>query len=327
MRGGQTRAGSRSLGDLQMEAQQLADAQRQIARQAAEAGTGKSASDTMRRLAGEKERLADQVESLSNGLKAASGGPGLEARQRQAVDAVTKDLDRMKLAQKMRDDAAAMRSPEKADVNRPPSAEGEQEVARTLGRMADRLGAAAGSRDTQRAAEQLGQTRDTKDRLAQLQRQITELQRQAKDASGTPRRGASSTSADGKAIGTSGGGTGGDRSADLARKQEEYQRELRRAADQLDRLRGEAGASGFTSRDPQSQSPLSARGYNQDFSKWEQLSREVNAGLERAETALSRKLRDQQARDRLQAPAPGRAPESYRRLVEQYYQSLAKEKR
>jgi hypothetical protein len=331
MRGQQARAGVPALGDLQMEAQQLAGAQRQVARQAASAGTGTAAADTMRRLAGEKERLADQVEHLSQGLTSAAASPGLEGRQRQAVDAVTKDLERLQLPKQMRDAAAAMRAPEKGDVNRPPSAAGEQDLANTLGRLADRVTAAAGSRDTQQAAEQLGQTREMRDRLAQIERRMGELQRQAaRGGTDSPAGGRSSSAdspANGRAVGTSGGDANGERTAALKRLQDEYARELRRAADQLNRLGGEAGANGFTPRDAQALSPLSAPGFHQDYSRWEELAHEVNAGLERAETVLTKRLRDQQGRDRLQAPASARAPESYRRLVEQYYQSLAKKDR
>jgi hypothetical protein len=337
----QARAGAPALGDLQMEAQQVADAQRQIARDAASPAGGQPTAKakpgvadgnrpgdpTMRRLAGEKERLADQVEHLAQGLKSAASSPSLEGRQRQAIDAVNRDLDRLQLPRQMRDQAAAMRAPEQGDVNRPPSAAGEQDLARTLGRVADRLASAAGSREAQQASEQLGQTRETRDRLAQLERKMSELQRQAAGGATDARAGsASSTDASqtGKAMGTSGGDATGDRAAALKRLQDEWARELRRAAEQLNGLGRDGGGIGLTPEGQRARSPLSAPGFHQDFSKWEQLSREVNAGLERAETVLTSKLREQQARDRLQAQSTQRAPEQYRRLVEQYYQSLAK---
>lgn len=331
MRGRQGGGGSPTLGDLQLQARQLTDAQGQVAREAASAGTGKAAADTMRRLAGEKERLADQAEQLGQGVRSAAANPGLEGRQRQLVDAVSRDLDRLQLPKQMRDSAAAMRAPDKADVNRPPSAEGEQELAKTLGRLADRMAAAAGSRETQQASEQLGETRDMRDRLARLERQIADLQRQG--AKGSPNSGArgrsSSTdsSASGKAVGTSGRGGSGDQTETLERLQDQYARELRRAADQLNRFGAEGGGQGITPPGARTLSPLSAPGFHQDYSKWEHLSHEISAGLERAETALAKKLRDQEARDRLQAPSSGRVPESYRRLVEQYYESLARDKR
>jgi hypothetical protein len=328
---GQRGGGAPTLGDLQMEARQLADAQGQVAREAASAATGKAATDTMRRLSGEKERLADQAEHLGQGLKSAAANPGLEGRQRQLVDSVNRDLDRLQLPKQMRDAAAAMRAPEKADVNRPPSAEGEQDLAKTLGRLADRMTAAAGSRETQQASEQLGQTRDTRDRLAQLERQIAELRRQAARGATDSRAGGRPSSTDApansNAVGTSGRGGSAEAAETLKRLQDEYARELCRAADQLNRLGAEGGGTGITPEGARTLSPFSAPGFHQDYSKWEQLSHEINAGLDRAETVLTKKVRDQQARDRLQAPASARAPEAYRRLVEQYYQSLAREKR
>src|SRR5205085_12629677 len=48
----------RALGDLQLEARQLADAERQIASEAARAREGQASSDSLRRLAGEQDRVA-----------------------------------------------------------------------------------------------------------------------------------------------------------------------------------------------------------------------------------------------------------------------------
>jgi hypothetical protein len=334
--------GTPTLGDLQMQAREIADSQQRIARDAGAAAggparqpgatkpttaiAGQAGDAAMRRLAGEKERLAEQVERLAKGLNDAASEPGLEGRQRQAIDAVAKDLDRLQLPRQMRETAAAMRAPQKADVNRPPSAEGEQDLARTLARLADRLGAAAGGADTQRTAEQLGQATETRDRLAKIEQRIRDLQKQAsKGVTDTQSSASASAQTDGsQTVGTSGRGTPGNRDAELRRLQDEYARELRSAAEQLNRFGAETGGAGLTPESARALSPLSARGYNQDFSKWVQLSREIGAGLERAETVLTRRLREQQARDKLQAPSADRVPEQYRRLVEQYYQSLAK---
>jgi len=339
MQGGTAAA---TLGDLQMQAREIADAQQRVARAAAAANGGSTrepgatkpnaasqgqAGDAeRRRLAGEKERLADQVERLAKGLKDAASEPGLEGRQRQAVDAVAKDLDRLQVSRQMREAASAMRTPQESGVNRQSSAESEQDLARTLARLADRLGAAAGSADTQRTAEQIGQAKDTRDRLAQLERRIRDLQGQAAKGASDTRSAASSgaQTGGGRPVGTSGRDAAANRDADLRRLQDEYARQVRRAAEQLNRFGAETGAAGLTPEGARALSPLSARGYNQDYSKWVQLSREVGAGLERAETVLAQKLREQQVRDRLQAPSADRVPEQYRRLVEQYYQSLAK---
>ncbi|MGE5360220.1 MAG: hypothetical protein ACM3NQ_14480, partial [Bacteroidales bacterium] len=306
------------LGDLHMEARRAADAQRQIAGQAAAAGTGPKAADAMRRLAGEKERLADQVERLQKDLKNGAASPALEGHQREALQGAAVDLERLQLPKQMRDSAAAMRDPSKGDVNRPESAAKEEDLAKTLDRLADRVGGASGSRDTAQSSDRLARTRDIKDRLAELERRMNELQRSG-NARGQSSKGARAGEPPQGPVGTS-GRPGDDNAAGLERLREEYQRELQRAAEHLDALR-RAGVG--TTPEGQGQQILSARGYHQDFSEWQQLSHGINAGLDRAETELSQKLRDQQALDRLQAPPAGQAPEQYRRLVEQYYQALA----
>ena len=63
----------RALGDLQMEARQLADAERQIGR---ELEGGRGDGDAERRLAGEQDRLADRVRRLEDGLERQAGESG-----------------------------------------------------------------------------------------------------------------------------------------------------------------------------------------------------------------------------------------------------------
>ncbi len=71
---------------------------------------------------------------------------------------------------------------------------------------------------------------------------------------------------------------------------------------------------------------LSAPGteaFKQDFSEWNVLRQGVTEALERAEQSLSANLQEREARDRLNAGPDDQAPEAYRQLVEQYFQSLA----
>jgi hypothetical protein len=65
--------------------------------------------------------------------------------------------------------------------------------------------------------------------------------------------------------------------------------------------------------------------WKQDFAKWDELKVQLAAALERAEHNTLDQLRGQQSRDRLSAGATQSVPESYRRLVEKYYRSLASE--
>ena len=54
----------RAIGDMQLEARQLADAQRQLASELGRVGQGDSGKDALRRLSGEQERLAERAERL-----------------------------------------------------------------------------------------------------------------------------------------------------------------------------------------------------------------------------------------------------------------------
>src|SRR5439155_10429564 len=70
----------RALGDLQLEARQLADAERQISSELAKTGQGETGKDAVRRLAGDQERLADRARRLQDGLKQAAAGDAAKDR-------------------------------------------------------------------------------------------------------------------------------------------------------------------------------------------------------------------------------------------------------
>lgn len=290
----------------------------------------------LERLTREQSELRQQAEELSQQMKgnsasggetqgsrraASGGGRGAQAGARALGDA----------SEAMRQAAARLRDQQLSEAGRR-SAEALDKLRSAEQQMRDqagnREGAAGGDRAAQRASERLGQLRDTRNRLADLERRMKEIERQgqaaaAKDKPGA--RGTSGQSTAGKAVGTSGSSEADRRSAALAQLREQYKRELQKAADELDRLAREGGAVGLT---PEGQQRItSAPGFHQDFSKWEQLAREVDAGFEKADTNLSKKLRDRQSADRLHAPSTDRVPEQYRRLIEQYYQSLVKKGR
>src|SRR5699024_1863164 len=60
----------RALGDLQLEARQLADRQRQVGEDASASRDGGAAADAARRLAAEQERLADRADRLEQQVEA-----------------------------------------------------------------------------------------------------------------------------------------------------------------------------------------------------------------------------------------------------------------
>src|SRR5207237_697248 len=134
----------RALGDLQLESQQVAEAQRRIAREADRLDReGGGTVDARRRLAGEKEQLADRVD--------AGGARG----------------------------------------------------------------------DAQRLADQLDHVRDARERLARLEQQVTQAQRD-EAAKQAPRGGG------GRGSQPSTDGERGSASGDLQRLQQEYTREAPR---------------------------------------------------------------------------------------------------
>ena len=65
----------RALGELQLESQQAADAQRRIANEAQGMDRPGSSADARRRLAGEKEELADRVEALRQSARRLAADP------------------------------------------------------------------------------------------------------------------------------------------------------------------------------------------------------------------------------------------------------------
>src|SRR5262249_33639115 len=114
MRGGTPDARQRAAGELQLEAQQLADAQRRIAGEVERLEKeGGNNSDALRRLAGEKEGLADPVD----GLKKAADDLSKQAGTKESKDAgaaaaageAARELERAQIGQRMRDSARDMR--------------------------------------------------------------------------------------------------------------------------------------------------------------------------------------------------------------------------
>ena len=69
MQGARPEERRRALGDLQLEARQLADAERRLGNEASRTAPGAAGEDARRRLAAEQERLADRTERLGESVK------------------------------------------------------------------------------------------------------------------------------------------------------------------------------------------------------------------------------------------------------------------
>jgi hypothetical protein len=335
----------RALGDLQLEARQLAERQRRIGEEASEGRGTPDASDRSRRLAGEQDRLADRADRLEqqlDALRKSSSGQGAAS-----LSEARKELEAQHVGDAMREAARDLR--EGADAGAARAASVGRNAARALDRLADRLSDATGQRDPaeRKLSEQLARAREVRERMDDLQRQIGELQgRKAEPGSETGSaqspsspagtRGASPSQAPGgQARGGSAAGDVGDQAAEQAREQldrlqRDYTEQVREAARLRRELEGRQGrqdGGDGAGTSPEGQlMVMSAPGteaFKQDFSKWEVLHKDVTLGLERLEAGLSQRLLEKALRDRLAAGAADAAPGDYQDAVDRYFRSIA----
>jgi hypothetical protein len=327
MQNGTPDAKRRAMGDLQLESQQVAEAQRRVASEAErldrEAG---GATDARRRLAGEKEQLADRVDALQ------------QAAQRLGAEAA-RDLASQKISDRMRGGAQALR-----DGKAGRTAAAEQQIADALERVARKIGSAdaggAKGQDTQQLAGELDEVRDARERLARLEKRIAEQQpgqpaersakagqqpgRSAKDGQQSGRAGNEGPEGPQGQRGSRGEGQG---SGDLQRLQQEYNKELQRTRELMDRVqRGTPGSGGRMTTPEEHEWSRSAPGteaFKQDYAKWQSLAGDVAKALERVEASVAARLSNAAAKDRLRAGGSERVPDAYKGRVSKYFESIA----
>lgn len=300
MQGARPEERRRAMGDLQLEASQLADAERRLGNEASRTAPGAAGEDARRRLAAEQERLADRTERLGESVKQlASSG---EAGERQAMSSAARELDQQNLAGRMRAAAQDLRSAAvRASAEK--LGEGADEIARALDRVADQLGAATGERDTEaaRLSEQLARAQELRDRVSRLQRSMDDLQKGAPGAQRAP---------------------GAQES--MQRSVEEQMREAQRLAERIQREHPGMEKGGTTPELWQrSVSAPGTEAFKQDFAKWESLKKNLLVALEHTESRLSEQLRARESRQRLHAGRHEAVTDGYQTLVDRYYQSLA----
>jgi hypothetical protein len=335
----------RALGEMQLEARQLADAQRQLAQELSRLGQRQSAADSLRRLAGEQERLADRTRRVQDGLEqqaaglaGSAGADATERRLQQAVSEAARSLQRGRVADRMRQSADQMRAAAgragaetSAREQAVKAVEEQRQAARELDALAEKLSnmtTAAGDEASKRLAEQRGRAQQLREELNRLTEEIGRVGKVGSrpgpsDPAG--RNGQAGKDPGGRA------GSGGS-GADLARLREEYMKTLREARDLIDQLRREdpsfsSGGSGFTFEGQGM--TLSAPGteaFKQDFEKWDQLRQQATQLLSRAETQLTKKLQQSDLRSRLSSGGDERTPAGYEAQVEQYFRGLAQRK-
>jgi len=354
LQGAQPDERRRALGDLQLEARQLAERQRELAEQAAVGGRASNAEDARRRIAGDQDRLADRLKRLEEQVKRVSGSAETaEPQARQAVGNAARLIEQDRLETRMRESANALRAAGKdasaADRAAARAASTGRQLARSIDRVADQLGEASGSKnaDDRKLSDQLARTRELKEDMNELQRRIQRLGRDVQGGTPQPpqekgRSPQEQGSRGSSPAGTGGGARGGQNAGQTPSsgqpaaadgKQQELQQLQQQYAErarEADRLRQELGAARQAGRQgttPEGQEMVgSAPGteaFKQDFSRWELLHRDVTLGLERLEASLSQALLERAARDRLKAGAADRAPDEYERAVDAYFRSLA----
>ncbi len=352
------RAGA--LGDLQLEAQQLAEAQRRLAGETEQAAEGERSPGYRGLLAGEKDDLADRTEALERGLSGLRGGGDptaeLPASSEPAANPLIAEaqqtLAREAVADRMRAGADRLRTSGErpSGESRSPGALQAEEMA-----LADLLGTVAGLLQQamlqDEAQRRLVAELETARRLRQrLQAPVVEGDASRPAGGGEPAGDASPPEAPAPAS-PSGSNAGGadERPGDQAGSPE-------RSADSSGRPgsrgAGQAAVSGQDAAGELAQHPQLLRALREtspglvadlerwaqqrrsrsapgtdrarlDFAHWSSLRRDLVTALQRFERERSQELADRALRDRYAVGPDVAVPERYRRLVDQYYRSLA----
>ena len=326
MQQGSPDAKRRALGDLQLESQQIAEAQRRVAGEAERLDReGGGAADVRRRLAGEKEKLADRLDVLQQSAQRLGAEPGSNAKADSRPGAVAaeaaRDLTAQQLSAQMRAGAGRLRDPKGTKT-----APAELQLAEALEKIARKInaaGAGGAKGDTAKIADQLDELRAARERLARLEKQIRDAARPGRGE--TPgRAGRSGQEGQQGQKGSQGEGQG---SGDNPGLQQEYNKELQRTRDIIDRAqRGnpESGARMTTPEEHEwSRSAPGTEAFKQDYAAWQSLAADVARALERTEAAVAGRLSNAVARDRLRAGGSERVPDAYRTRVSRYFESIA----
>jgi epidermal growth factor receptor substrate 15 len=329
--------GKRARGDMQLEARQLAEAERQVESALNRAGQGDAGRDAMRRAAGEQERLAERAERLQRELerqaaeaKGAAGGGDQKARQ--SVAEAAREFERQKIDERLQQSAEALRAAAEQGASgqqpsRAPSSadqQNPQELARALDNLADRLARAdnTGDVESQKLSEQMARAEELREKIDELGRQLEKLGQPGQPASANAANQQASTDAGGR------GGQGLD-SATLERLRKEYAEQMKETRELLNELGRDntytQGGPGVTFETPGNMT-LSAPGteaFKQDFARWDALRKQATMALERAQLSISQRLQEKLARDRLATGVDDKPPDTYKQQVDSYFKSLA----
>ncbi len=327
----------RRRGDLQIEARQLAEAERRLTAEMTRLGTSADARARGRQVAAEQDRLAARAERLGQDVRGlARRAP--EAESRGGLDRAGRELESGQAVEHMRNVSRALKeaattpagaSPSAAETSsdagggqagkaapRPDlsaAAAMAESAARTLDRVADSL-AAGRAGDTNRSAsleDPLAQANDLRQRIEAVERSLEQL----RESGGRGRQGQSARE------GEPGRGVQGE----MSRLQQQLADDMREARGQVDSMsRAAPELRGSTPEDWQpSVSAPGTEAFKQDFTRWESLKAHLLLALEKVEQRELDALRRADAKTRMSAGASDAVPDAYRTMVEKYYRSLA----
>ena len=348
----------RALADLQLEAHQLADAQRRMAEEVGEVATDNRGLQARIRLANEKDDLADRVDSLDQAIADLDGSAdGINGAGRLKDDPVwgaRETLDRESVSRRMRMGSDRLRRSASAPFQPAGGAPREEwsaeetALADTLAMVAELLhrgGETGGLQQDLQA--QLDTVRKLRQQLRELERDLDSLLGEG----GAPARG---TASPGGERSTSRGSsqpevrsgevaarrqsatsglsepeqTGGQTAAgSVGQARREFVEGLEAHPALLDRLRR---ANSELDRDLEqwaqywrSGSAPGSELYKLDLGRWASLRRNLDNALQHFEAEGTRELSTAELRGRVTAGSDGSLPARYQGLVDQYFRSVA----
>jgi hypothetical protein len=334
--------------------QRLEESVRQLA-QGAQGGEGTDAEE--RKALGEAAREIDREklsERMRNAARAGAqqgeqkGAAGVEAVQGQQRagaregEEIAKDLERLaeRLGAANGQSAQSRRLSEQLTRNRE-LREKLNEVDRQLAELRKKAGEQSESGRERQGQAQPGQEQGQQGqqgRQSEPGQQAQQGQQGQQSESGDSQRGGDpqqqqqgerSPSSQGQQGQSGQDGPGNSGRGGEIQRADEQGRPWNQARELVDELRREDG-TGSTPEMTRFNPGISAPGteaWKQDFTKWEELKKQMEIALEKAETSLASQLREQESKDRLNAGATQAVPDAYRRLVDKYYRALASKKK
>lgn len=183
LRGTQPDERRRAVGELQVEAQQMAEAQQRVAAETRRLQQqGAASGDALRRLSTEQERLSERARALRRGVDdLARTGAGAE---QQTMAAARDEIARQKLDSRMRESADSLRqaADQRGKVGAGQMAtlgERQEDLSRATEQVARALGTSVSGNnaDSRRLSDQLSQLRTQREKLDDLSRRMQEASR------------------------------------------------------------------------------------------------------------------------------------------------------